>query len=86
MAFPSESLWGRPQKNRLTALVGRIQADDAGHSGSDAKSRRNACARAAGSADPRVPRHVRNTSPLEPSLVEVARMLRARAVPGHAGS
>ena len=77
MAFPSESLWGRPQKNRLTALVGRIQADVADHSGSDAESRRDACAQAAGGADPRVPRRVRNTSPLEPSLVGVARMLRA---------
>jgi len=67
MAFPSESLWRRPQKNRLTALVGRIQADVAGHSGSDAESRRDACVRAAGGADPRVPRRVRNTSPLEPS-------------------
>src|SRR5712691_10267443 len=26
-AFPSESLWGGPQKNRLTALVGRILAE-----------------------------------------------------------
>ena len=34
-AFRSESLWGWPQKNRLTALVGRIQARVAGHSGSD---------------------------------------------------